>query len=120
MAQPYADGSTTGLSGACDPGTLLEPASSPGAVPALTVLFHPDVRRVGEWAVLHESLLGRETLVSRLHPEFSAPGRIAGEPLADRYLSRQPLRFGPAAGGGVILSIGESRTRVEVDGAAVL
>src|SRR5262245_59336570 len=120
MAQAHTDGSTAGLSGTFDRGVRRELASSPSAVPALTILFHPDVRRVGEWTVLSEALLGRETLVSRLFPEFSAPGRSAGEPLADRYLSRQPLRFGPAAGGGVVLSIGDSRTRVEADGAPVL
>jgi len=81
------------------------------AVPALTILFHPDVRRVGDWTPLSEILLSREALVSRNHPEFTSPDRQAGGPLADRYISRQPIRFQPGADKGIVLSPGESRTR---------
>jgi two-component system nitrogen regulation response regulator GlnG len=90
------------------------------AVPALTILFHPDVRRVGDWTALSEILLGREALVSRSHPELTSPDRQAGGPLADRYISRQPIRFQPGPDKGIVLSPGESRTRVEIDGEPVL
>jgi two-component system nitrogen regulation response regulator GlnG len=113
------DGSTVGpsarLAGA-DPGI---PRQTP-AVPALTVLFHPDLRRVGERVVLSEIPLGREALVGRQGPEFSWPGSATGGPLADRHISRHPLHFLPAPRGGVVLRIGESRTRVVADGAPVL
>jgi two-component system, NtrC family, nitrogen regulation response regulator GlnG len=86
------------------------------AVPALTLLFHPELGRVGERVVLSEIPFGREALVGRQEPEFCRPGTATGRPLADRHISRHPLRFQPAPEGGVILRVGESRTRVVADG----
>ena len=80
------------------------------------VLFHPDLRRVGEWTALSESPLGREALVARQYPEFTAPGRTAGEPLGDRHISRRPLTFQPAPEEGIALAVGAA-TAVEADGA---
>src|SRR5215216_5601098 len=119
MAQKTTGGSTAGLSGTFD-SRAWTPEAPPVPVPALTVLFHPDFRRVGEWTALSEIALGQETHLSRTYPEFTSPDRIAGEPLADRYISRQPLRLQPAAERGIVLSLGQSRTRVEADGAPVL
>ena len=120
MAPGKTDGSTAGLSGTFDPRAWSGGARSAVGVPTLTVLSHPDVRRVGDRSPLHEIPLGREALLGRLAPEFSSPFHPAGEPLADRYISRQPIRFKAAAGGGVVLSLGDSRTRLEADGAPVL
>ncbi|HKV11558.1 MAG TPA: sigma 54-interacting transcriptional regulator [Thermoanaerobaculia bacterium] len=112
------DGSTAGLSRT---GWFSgDDVRLPETLPALTILYHPDVRRVGERAVLGEIALGREALVSRHQPEFAAPGRVSGEPLSDRYISREPVRFQPAPEGGVAVSVAGSRTRVEADGAPVL
>jgi two-component system nitrogen regulation response regulator GlnG len=116
MTQSHTEGSTTGLSGTFDPRSWQAETRFSGAVPALTLLFHSDFRRVGEWTALSEILLGRETLLSRYSPEFTAPGQIMGQPLGDRHISRQPLRFQPAPDRGVILAQGESRTRVKVSG----
>jgi two-component system, NtrC family, nitrogen regulation response regulator GlnG len=120
MTEIRTEGSTAGLSGTFDPRMWQQDMRSSVAVPALTILFHPDVRRVGDWTPLSEILLGREALVSRSHPEFTSPDRQAGGPLADRYISRQPIRFQPGADKGIVLSPGESRTRVEADGVPVL
>ena len=111
------DGSTAGLSRTG--GFSGEDLRSSETVPALTLLYHPDVQRVGERAVLGEIGLGREALVSRHQPEFGAPGRASGEPLSDRHISRTPIRFQPAPEGGVALSTTGSRTRVEADGIPV-
>ncbi len=113
------DGSTAGLSGTFDPRAWGAETRSSEGVPALTILYHPDARRVGDWAPLHEVPLGREALVGRYTPDFSAPDHAAGEPLADRYISRQPVKFAPAPGGGILLSLAGSRTRVEEDGVTV-
>ncbi|HEV7785013.1 MAG TPA: sigma 54-interacting transcriptional regulator, partial [Thermoanaerobaculia bacterium] len=120
MADSRTEGSTAGLSGTFDSRGWQGEGRSLGPVPALTVLFHPDVRRVGEWTALNELLLGREARISRTSPDFVSPDRLPGGPLADRYISRRPVLLQPAPGQGVVLSLGESRTRVDADGVPVL
>ncbi len=120
MAEPRTEASTAGLSGTFDSRGWQGEGRSPATVPALTVLFHPDVRRVGEWTALSELLLGREAQISRNYPDFISPDRLPGGPLADRYISRRPVLLQPAPGKGIILSLGESRTRVDADGVPVL
>ena len=66
-------------------------------VPALTVLAHPDLRRVGERVLLPALGSGRTVPLSRLSPLFAQPGDEAARPLADSHLSRQP--FSPRSGG---------------------
>ena len=72
-------------------------------LPALTVLSHPDLARIGDRVFLGELVRGREASLSRQEPRFTAPRAASGEPLADPFLSRRPLRFTPLAGGGVAL-----------------
>ncbi len=79
--------------------------------PGLTILCHPDSRRVGEQATLTESL-------SRLEPEFVKPIDGKQRPLSDPYLSRQPLRFRTDSGGIEVAPAG-SGTRLEIDGREV-
>jgi two-component system nitrogen regulation response regulator GlnG len=80
------------MSGA-DESTLKRPAG-PGPVVAsarvlaLTILAHPDPRRVGELAILDGT-----TSVSRLEPELGPPGAGPASALGDRQLSRRPLRL---------------------------
>ncbi len=108
-------GSTIGLAG-----VRREASARPGrAVPALTVLHHPDLSRVGEMALLGEIVLGGTTRLGRLTPELSTPGGAAGRPLADQHLSREPIELSGAPDGAVRLTLGASRTRVEADGKPV-
>src|SRR5262245_60242414 len=112
--KPSRDGSTVGLSrglGAADGRTAPR-----RAVPTLTVLCHPDLDRVGDRAPLPELARGGTAALSRQEPSFAPPGAASGAPLGDLHLSRKPLRLAPAPGGGVVLSLGESRTHVAVDG----
>jgi two-component system, NtrC family, nitrogen regulation response regulator GlnG len=89
-------------------------------IPGLTILHHPDAGRVGERVALAGLAAGREEILSRTEPAFSAPGRSLLRPLADPYLSRRPIRLGPGAEpGGVRLRCGGSGTAVVADGAAV-
>ena len=75
-----------------DVSTLMPPPArgpnSAGAVLTLTIIYHPDVSRIGECAHLG----GADTELSRATPSFARSG---GEPLplADRYVSRAPLRI---------------------------
>jgi two-component system, NtrC family, nitrogen regulation response regulator GlnG len=68
-------------------------------VPALTVLAHPEPRRVGERTALWELAEKRTVELSRDTPLFTPPNGEVGQPLADRYLTRRPLRLIPGAGG---------------------
>lgn len=108
-------GSTIGL-----PGVRREAAARLGrAVPALTVLHHPDLSRMGDVALLGEIVLGGTARLGRLTPELAAPGSAVGRPLGDQHLSREPVELSGAADGAVRLSLGTSRTRVEADGKPV-
>jgi two-component system, NtrC family, nitrogen regulation response regulator GlnG len=88
-------------------------------VPGLAVLYHADLERVGERALLPGLLAGREETLSRKEPAFAVAGGTEARPLADPYLSRMPLRLVPAAGGGLRIVCGETRTPVFVDGEPV-
>ncbi|HYO13224.1 MAG TPA: sigma-54 dependent transcriptional regulator [Thermoanaerobaculia bacterium] len=90
-------------------------------VPGLTLLFHPETRRVGERVLLGGLPAGRTVYLSRTEPEFAHPGENLFHPLEDRHVSRSPLRLATAnETGAVRLSIGESRTRVVADGMPVM
>ena len=90
---------------------------------ALTVLCHPDIRRVGERAVLRELTAGHAVALSRLQPELSQPGETLGRPLADRRMSRTPVWIAPLPHGeeaeGVRLDTRECPTPVFADGLQV-
>jgi two-component system, NtrC family, nitrogen regulation response regulator GlnG len=95
------------------------PVAEPGSVrlPGLTVLYHPDLRRVGERALLSEL---RPQGLSRLEPLFAAPAAGArAAPLAHRRLSRQPLIL-EARGAGIVLRTDPGLTQVVADGQPVV
>jgi two-component system, NtrC family, nitrogen regulation response regulator GlnG len=94
------------------------PAVAEVRIPGLTVLYHPDLARVGERAFLSGLTSGRREPLSRQVPLFSAPGVDARSDLHDAHLSRTPLWFAPD-GGSVRLDLGDSRTSVEVNGEAL-
>jgi two-component system nitrogen regulation response regulator GlnG len=85
-------------------------------VPVLTVIFHPDPRRVGDRLWLSALMSGGEVEISRLFPRFAAPGQDAGQPLADPYISRTPFVLRPGDEGALILERGQSHTELHVDG----
>ena len=87
-------------------------------VPGLTILWHPDIERVGERVALTGLAAGRAHEVARLTPELTPPGRPISRPLGDSRLSRTPIRLVPAPGGLRIERAG-SRTPVEIDGATL-
>jgi two-component system, NtrC family, nitrogen regulation response regulator GlnG len=72
-------------------------------VPALTILAHPDLRRVGEKVLLPALTSGRGVPLSRLTPLFAPPDSSRERPLADSYLSRSPIQMIPelVPGGGL-------------------
>jgi len=88
-------------------------------VPGLTILGHPQIRRVGERAALLDLSSGREALLSRAEPGFAPPGEPALQPLAVPYLSRRPWLLRPMAGGGVQLVRGDSPMSLDANGEPV-
>ncbi len=91
--------------------------------PALTVLAHPDRRRIGERAILPLLPVGREVGIARGEPGFSQPGERQERPLADSRISRAPIRL--IAQGGtradrnpdmILLDARATSTVVELDG----
>jgi DNA-binding NtrC family response regulator len=119
MTQRKTDGSTIGISGTgLGSEAQIQERLSPS--PTLTVLYHPDLRRIGHLVVLAEVPLGREALLGRYQPELAAPGQLVGEPLADSYISRRPLRLRATPDGGVEILLGESRTSLVAQGTSVL
>jgi|HubBroStandDraft_3_1064219.scaffolds.fasta_scaffold03133_3 two-component system nitrogen regulation response regulator GlnG len=91
-------------------------------VPALTVLAHPDVRRIGERVLLPGLSAapgsGHTVALSRLTPLFAPPGGGPARPLADPHLSRRPCHL--AAGqppGSIRLAAASGGCRIETRGA---
>src|SRR5437868_1881067 len=76
--------------------------AAPLLVPGLTVLYHPDLERIGERALLTGLAAGRAELLSRREPDFAPPGQSLRRPLEDLHLSRRPLRFLPGAEPGSV------------------
>jgi two-component system, NtrC family, nitrogen regulation response regulator GlnG len=91
--------------------------AGPETVPVLSILYHPDLARVGERLVLSDLASSPGVLLSRTGPDFVGASRDAGAPLADRNLSRNPIRLSALEDGGVRVELGECRTRVAVRGA---
>jgi two-component system nitrogen regulation response regulator GlnG len=87
--------------------------------PALTILYHPDIQRVGERVVLSALTPGRHLPLSRLEPRFEAPYQSGARPLLDRCISRSPFLITMDEEGGLGLSTEGIRTRLVADGVPV-
>jgi DNA-binding NtrC family response regulator len=94
------------------------PSSSrrPVTVPALTIVHHPVLRRIGDRVILGELAAGREARISRIAPRFAPPHQPPSAALDHPRISRAPFVLRPCAGGGVLLDPHDSRTRITVDG----
>ncbi len=98
------------LSGPFEPptGSLSAPV-----VPALTILWHPDLNRVGEVALLEDDgVLG----FSRDAPAFFVPGSNVGRPIAHRMMGRDPVVGFASAQGRLEIRPGSTDIEVRVDG----
>lgn len=83
-----------------------------GPVPALTIAWHPTAHRTGERLLLSAVVEGGEVALSRNAPDFLKPVGILGEPLADPFVSRKPIRFAPLPDGGIAVIAPPNATRV--------
>lgn len=103
----------------------LEPSGNAGAaalVPALTVLYHREPRRIGERVLLPELSREVQVALSRTMPRFSAPDAAPerGEPLGDPRLSRQAVWLAAAPAGGLQLIVEGPQARVRYQGEPVV
>ena len=94
-------------------------SSDSSTVTLLTILSHPDLRRVGERAALTELARGGTVELGRHEPKFRPLGSLWDDcPLDDPYLSRKPWIIAPVDQ-GLELRRGQSSTDLWVDGAPV-
>lgn len=92
------------------------PSSQLGAIPAWTILCHPDPLRVGEQAPLLDLERDGTSELSRLSPVFHDVERRERRPLADSCLSRQPIILRRLPDGRHQLDTEGSSMRVAVGG----
>jgi two-component system nitrogen regulation response regulator GlnG len=85
-------------------------------VPTLTLLCHPQASRVGERALLVGLGAGESVGVSRASPKLDQPGGRSPQPLADPFLSRDPLVTLEEREGTLWLDRRPSSAAVRVDG----
>jgi len=84
-------------------------------VPIVSILHHPDVRRVGERSWLNDPGSGGRVRLSRTHPAFGARGAPDSAPLRDGRLSRNPSWLEPHADGSMSLHVDADASSVRVD-----
>ena len=60
------------------------------SAPALTVIFHPELERIGDRALLPDLLRGEPIVLSRLEPQFQADDQT-NQSLNDLHISRKPI-----------------------------
>lgn len=86
-------------------------------VPALTIVAHPDSRRVGERVLLPGLVSDKEQALSRREPLFAAPGSERALPLGDVHISRRPLLLSKRGSSDAwAVERSECRAPVRIDG----
>lgn len=94
----------------------MSPEAAAIRLPCLTIIYHPDVQQIGRRALLPLPGERQVTSLSRGEPLFG--GRDSAGPLADPFLSRQPLLL-RGTREALHLETRGSSTHLEVDGARV-
>jgi len=88
--------------------------------PALTILWYPELQRVGERARLRDLLSGLDAPVSRSGPPFRDPGGGPARPLDHAVFPSDPFRLVSGSGYGAIrLERGAYRGSLSVEGTPV-
>ncbi len=90
-------------------------ANKDGRQLCLTVVHHPDTKRVGDrfW------LPNTRCPVSRLEPDFETHSDNDPWPLADPFISRKPFWITPTSGLGAVLAPEEHGTSIDVEADAL-
>lgn len=93
---------------------LPELSGSPNEDLVLTVIFHPDTRRIGARVTLPSRLPAQGWLLGRHEPDFARPDE-PGEPLRDPHVSRRALCF-RRAGGRLVIERRPGSSRASIAG----
>jgi len=97
---------------------LVQAEDSGSRLLALTILWHPDARRIGARAVLTE--IGTPALLNRFSPSFAPPSAGLGDaeafPLGTAGISRTPIHIVACADGSAVVVPSESRMSIELGG----
>jgi two-component system, NtrC family, nitrogen regulation response regulator GlnG len=96
-------------------GEVTGSARGRGVLPALTIIWHPDLDRVGEIAPLTD-LENEVARLTRREPIFRPPGSDDGRPIGHTGMNRSPAIEVSASHGIFELRRGTANTSVEVDG----
>jgi len=86
-------------------------------IPTLTIIWHPDVTRIGQMAPLVALLDDELAVVQRDGPIFFPPGSDAGQPLNHRGMSREPAIVVASTRKAFELRRGPATVEVDLDGA---
>ena len=95
----------------------LSPSNTPWRL-ELTIIFHPDARRIGTRAILSADSPGKTLLLGRYNPVFPDPQNVADEGefgLDDRHVSRSALRL-KSTSSGIRIGKCPGACRCRVDG----
>jgi two-component system nitrogen regulation response regulator GlnG len=96
--------------------TLTGSSSALPAVPALTIIWHPDLDRVGQVAPMTALLESVVAHVNRDHPIFFPPGSSAGQSIDHKRMHRESVVDLVFARGKLELRPGGRGGEIEVDG----
>ncbi len=95
--------------------------SAASTTPALTILYHPDVTRIGERVALPPlAVAGGQVAVSRVEPLFGPPRGGSARGLQTPFISRQPIHLLAEPSGGVVISRDGTKTSVRVGESRVM
>jgi two-component system nitrogen regulation response regulator GlnG len=86
-------------------------------LPALTILWHPDLDRVGEVAPLTALRDKSSVDLTRLEPWFFVPGSPVGRAIEHQTMNRNPVLRIVAKRDGLDLQPGATDKKIEIDGA---
>jgi len=82
----------------------------------LSVVFHPNTDRIGEWVPLFSLGSKQEVRLSRIEPDFIGVNRENKQPLANAVLSRQPISICSPSEQCVRIDVRQTNTEVIVNG----
>jgi two-component system nitrogen regulation response regulator GlnG len=101
---------------ASNPSDLSVPSE---VIPALTILWHPDLSRVGAMFSFGDLAAGSSLLLCRNSPEFGLHADTP-KPLEDPFLSRQPFLQFTRTAAGVEVEPANTKCTIQLDGRPLL
>lgn len=81
----------------------------------LTLVFHPDTRRIGQRAVVPKCSARAPWVVGRRCPDFGSAQEDDAAPLEDQHISRQALQF-DYSGGKLLIHRPQGASRCRISG----